>query len=96
MVFSCDLEAEDCYTATKGAKIPIKWTAPEALNYCKYSSASDVWSYGCLLYEIWSLAAKPFQKMANMETMRKVDEGYRLPSPPGCLEEFYSLMIQCW
>ena len=50
-----------------GGKIPVKWTAPEALHYRKYSSASDVWSYGCVLYEIWSLGVKPFQDITNAE-----------------------------
>ena len=43
----------------------MKWTAPEALDYRKYSTASDVWSYGCLLYEIWSLGIKPFCDLTN-------------------------------
>ena len=45
----------------------MKWTAPEALHYHKYSTASDVWSYGCVLYEIWSLGVKPFHDVTNAE-----------------------------
>ena len=45
----------------------MKWTAPEALNYHKYSTASDVWSYGVLLYEIWAMGTKPFQDCTNNE-----------------------------
>ena len=58
---------EDDYYVSQGGKIPLKWTAPEALVYRKYTTASDVWSYGCLLYEIWSLGHKPFESMANQE-----------------------------
>ncbi len=47
--------------------IPVKWTAPEALHYKKYSTASDVWAYGCLLFEIWSIGHKPFEGMSNQE-----------------------------
>lgn len=65
---SIDL-AEDNYYVSKGGRIPLKWTAPEALHYRKYSTASDIWSYGCLLYEIWSLGYKPFSAFTNAEVV---------------------------
>ena len=51
----------------KGTKIPVKWTSPEALLYKKYSTSSDVWSYGMLMYEIWSLGHKPFEDKTVQE-----------------------------
>ena len=63
---SRDLFEEDYYVS-HGGKVPVKWTAPEALSFHRYSMASDVWSYGCLLYEIWSLGVKPFHDVSNKQ-----------------------------
>ncbi len=64
----------DNYYVSQGGKIPVKWTAPEALDYKKYSTASDVWSYVCLLYEIWSLGHNPFdnEKFSNREVCIRI------------------------
>ena len=55
-----DLDEEDYYTIKAGKRLHIKWTAPEVVFYKKYSTSSDVWSYGMLMYEIWSLGHTPF------------------------------------
>ena len=55
------------YYVSRGGKIPVKWTAPEALHYKKYSTASDVWSFGVVLYEIWTLGTPPYYLKTNNE-----------------------------
>ena len=62
-----DLSEDEYYTMTQGKRIPIKWTAPESVFYKKYSTSSDVWSYGMLMYEIWSLGNKPFGDLQPRE-----------------------------
>ncbi|XP_064406599.1 ephrin type-A receptor 4a-like isoform X2 [Halichondria panicea] len=92
---SRELMDEDCYISY-GGKIPVKWTAPEALHYKQYSVASDVWSFGCVMYEIWSLGHKPFEAFSNKQTIKEVDEGYRLAPPPGTPRTVYKFMMECW
>ncbi|XP_065899232.1 uncharacterized protein [Dysidea avara] len=87
---------DENYYVTSGGKIPVKWTAPEAIHYRKYSGQSDVWSYGIVLYEIWSLGCEPYEWLTIVETIEKVDTGYRLPPPPGCPRAIYRVMIKCW
>lgn len=59
--------ADSEYYLSQGGIIPLRWTAPEAIYFKKYSTASDIWSYGCLLFEIWSVGRKPFDEVANTE-----------------------------
>ncbi|XP_034436056.1 tyrosine-protein kinase Blk [Hippoglossus hippoglossus] len=84
------------YTAHEGAKFPIKWTAPEAINFGTFSIKSDVWSFGILLTEIVTYGRIPYPGMTNPEVIRSLDSSYRMPRPEGCPEELYNMMMTCW
>ena len=75
-------------------QIPIKWTAPEALNYGKYTSLCDVWSFGVLAWEIFSKGGTPYQGMTNTRARELIDSGYRMPAPEGTPDEVYQLMLR--
>ncbi|KAM6426161.1 tyrosine-protein kinase Fes/Fps isoform 3-T3 [Liasis olivaceus] len=69
-------QVDGIYSSTSGMKqIPVKWTAPEALSYGRYSSESDVWSFGILLWEAFSLGATPYANMSNQQTREAVEKG---------------------
>ncbi|XP_070209701.1 tyrosine-protein kinase Fer-like, partial [Littorina saxatilis] len=88
---------EEEYTVSEGMKqIPIKWTAPEALNFGKYTSLCDVWSYGILMWEIFSAGQQPYSGMTNAQAREKIEDGYRLPQNSQTPESMYKLMLGCW
>uniref|UniRef100_A0A8B9FHT3 Tyrosine-protein kinase n=1 Tax=Amazona collaria TaxID=241587 RepID=A0A8B9FHT3_9PSIT len=87
---------DDIYSTSSSTKIPVKWTAPEAANYRTYSLKSDVWSYGILLYEVFTYGQIPYEGMTNQETVRQITRGYRLPRPSSCPPEIYGIMLECW
>ncbi|XP_048866896.1 tyrosine-protein kinase Lyn-like isoform X2 [Brienomyrus brachyistius] len=84
------------YTAREGAKFPIKWTAPEAINYGSFTIKSDMWSFGILLYEIITYGKNPYPGMSNSEVMTNLQRGYRMPIPEDCPTQLYELMTTCW
>uniref|UniRef100_A0AAQ4QDE5 receptor protein-tyrosine kinase n=1 Tax=Gasterosteus aculeatus aculeatus TaxID=481459 RepID=A0AAQ4QDE5_GASAC len=88
-------DPEAAYT-TRGGKIPIRWTAPEAIAYRKFTSASDVWSYGIVMWEVMSYGERPYWEMSNQDVIKAVEESYRLPGPMDCPEALYHLMMDCW
>uniref|UniRef100_A0A8B9P259 Tyrosine-protein kinase n=1 Tax=Apteryx owenii TaxID=8824 RepID=A0A8B9P259_APTOW len=87
---------DDEYTAREGAKFPIKWTAPEAINYGSFTIKSDVWSFGILLTEIITYGRIPYAGMSSVEVIRALDHGYRMPRTENCPEELYDIMMRCW
>nr|XP_012315196.1 tyrosine-protein kinase Fer isoform X2 [Aotus nancymaae] len=84
------------YSSSGLKQIPIKWTAPEALNYGRYSSESDVWSFGILLWETFSLGVCPYPGMTNQQAREQVERGYRMSAPQHCPEDISKIMMKCW
>ncbi|NXJ39822.1 MATK kinase, partial [Ciconia maguari] len=76
--------------------LPVKWTAPEALKHNKFSSKSDVWSYGILLWEAFSFGRAPYPKLSLKEVTELLEQGYRMEAPEGCPPAVYALMKSCW
>ncbi|XP_023669951.1 tyrosine-protein kinase Fes/Fps [Paramormyrops kingsleyae] len=96
--FGMSREGDDgIYSATGSMKqVPVKWTAPEALNYARYTTDSDVWSFGIVLWETFTHGSTPYPTMTNQQMKEEVEKGYRMPIPDGCPPEVYTLMCQCW
>ncbi|KAF7405120.1 hypothetical protein HZH66_004026 [Vespula vulgaris] len=90
------LMRDDTYTAHAGAKFPIKWTAPEGLAYNKFSTKSDVWAFGILLWEIATYGMSPYPGVDLTDVYHMLEKGYRMECPPGCPPKVYELMRQCW
>ncbi|XP_076354615.1 tyrosine-protein kinase CSK-like isoform X4 [Tachypleus tridentatus] len=80
----------------EGGKFPIKWTAPEALKYSKFSNKSDMWSFGILLWEIYSFGRVPYPRIPLADVVKHVEKGYRMEAPEGCPPEVYEIMRQAW
>uniref|UniRef100_A0A2K6FWS5 Tyrosine-protein kinase n=1 Tax=Propithecus coquereli TaxID=379532 RepID=A0A2K6FWS5_PROCO len=87
---------DDEYNPQQGAKFPIKWTAPEAAIFGRFTIKSDVWSFGILLTELISKGRVPYPGMNNREVLEQVEHGYHMPCPLGCPVSLYEVMEQTW
>ena len=87
---------EDFYRVHTGGKIPVRWTAPEAILYRKFNTASDMWSFGVLMWEVMSFGQTPYGDTDNFTIMEELQKGYRLPAPDSCPSVIYTLMLSCW
>lgn len=89
------VEDQSYYTSSKGL-LPIKWMAPESINFRRFTTASDAWMFAVCTWEILMYGVKPFQGIKNSEVIGKLENGERLALPPNCPPRLYSLMSQCW
>uniref|UniRef100_A0A665WQ35 Tyrosine-protein kinase n=1 Tax=Echeneis naucrates TaxID=173247 RepID=A0A665WQ35_ECHNA len=87
---------DNYYKARTAGKWPLKWYAPECINFHKFSSKSDVWSFGITMWEAFSYGGKPYKKMKGPEVMRFIENSGRMECPAACPERMYALMNECW
>ena len=86
----------EIYHTNADGPLPIRWMAPESIRDGKFTSQSDVWSYGVVLWEIATLAELPYQGFSNSEVLSQVKRGQHLHPPEDCHDVLGSLMLQCW
>ncbi|XP_006558356.1 fibroblast growth factor receptor homolog 1 isoform X1 [Apis mellifera] len=92
-----DIHCHDYYRKTTDGRLPVKWMAPEALFHRVYTTQSDVWSYGILLWEIMTLGGTPYPSVPSVEKLfQLLRTGHRMEKPPCCSIEIYMLMRDCW
>ncbi|XP_070595104.1 tyrosine-protein kinase ITK/TSK [Erythrolamprus reginae] len=87
---------DDQYTSSMGTKFPIRWSAPEVFAYNRYSTKSDVWSFGVLMWEIFTEGKTPYESRTNAEVVEDVSAGFRLYKPRIASNTIYKLMQHCW
>ncbi|KAL9964725.1 hypothetical protein ACROYT_G028405 [Oculina patagonica] len=87
---------DDIYTKESRGRLPVKWTAYEGLLYGIYTTQSDVWSFGVVLYEIFTVGGSPYPGINGREIPNKLQKGYRMPKPKHVDDQLYQIMLQCW
>jgi hypothetical protein len=86
----------DEYTQRTDSKIPIKWYAPESIERCRFTSKSDVWSFGITLWEMWTYGEVPYGESNGSEVFEFIKSGKRLEKPKSCPQKTYDIMKKCW
>lgn len=84
------------YQASHGGKWPIKWYAPESYNFGTFSHASDVWSFGVTLWEMYSYGKAPYGDMRGVDVTQIIEKGERLSQPELCPENVFKIICSCW
>ncbi|XP_067008964.1 tyrosine-protein kinase Shark [Anabrus simplex] len=84
------------YRATQGGRWPIKWYAPESYNFGTFSHASDVWSFGVTLWEMFSYGKQPYGELRGVDVIQLIEKGERLQQTPKCPDDVYQIMERCW
>ena len=94
--FARDIMANNVYERKSEGRLPIRWMSPESLYDNHYTTKSDVWSFGVLMWEIVTLGSTPYPGVPASDVMKSVRDGYRLEKPEHCKREIYNIMYYCW
>ncbi|XP_057265365.1 inactive tyrosine-protein kinase transmembrane receptor ROR1 isoform X2 [Pezoporus wallicus] len=93
---SREIYSADYYRVQNKSLLPIRWMPPEAIMYGKFSSDSDIWSFGVVLWEIFSFGLQPYYGFSNQEVIEMIRKRQLLPCSEDCPPRMYSLMTECW
>ena len=93
---SQNLYTRDYYRVNGKAVLPIRWMSPEAVVYGKFTTQSDVWSFGVVMWEVFSFAMQPYYGVTNEEVTQMIRKGKHLDIPPDCPDKIYEIMSECW
>merc|ERR1719369_1982520 len=91
-----DVYVDEAYWKKGDGKLPMKWMAPESLTDNIYTTKSDVWGYGVLLWELVTMGSSPYPGISHHHLARILQAGYRMTRPKGCSTIMYKMMLDCW
>ena len=84
------------YYRSQNGMFPVRWTSPETMESLVFTTASDVWSFGVTMVEIYTFAERPYPEMDNATVIHQLHAGYRIPKPNSCSDAMYGIVLQCW
>lgn len=93
---SRDIYASDYYRVQSKSLLPVRWMPPESILYGKFTSESDIWSFGVVLWEVFSYGHQPYYGYSNQEVIEMIRSRHLLPCPEDCPPHIYSLMVETW
>ncbi|XP_049876819.1 tyrosine-protein kinase receptor torso-like [Pectinophora gossypiella] len=93
---SRDVYQENQYKQKGNGKMPVKWMALESLTHRIYTTQSDVWSFGVVVWEVVTVGGAPYPEVPAARLPRLLKAGYRMPRPNNCSKQLYDLMMSCW